>query len=379
MKVALVHDYLNEYGGAERVLEALCELYPEAPIYTAFYRTNSPAHDKFKHKKIITSWAQHVPFFATKLHSPLRFLAPQIWESFDFTGYDVVISSSSWYITKGVRVPKDTLHISYIHTPPRYLYGYKTASNIQKHPLVKLYAIIVNKGLRQFDYYSAQKVDVLVANSKEVQARIKKFWRRDSVIIYPPVELNEYEVRSSKFEDGLRTPHPVPRTYFLTGGRLVGPKHFDLAIQAANTLKVPLKIFGTGPEETYLKSIAGPTVEFLGKVDEITLASLYAKAQAFLALADDEDFGITPVESMMAGTPVIAYQGGGYQETVIDGQTGIFINELSPDAVIEGIQRLNSRHFTLNTITNHAQKFSTARFKQEISNLVDTELKNKRN
>src|SRR3990167_8492495 len=190
MKVALVHDYLNEFGGAERVLEALCEIWPKAPIHTAFYKKGSPAYLRFKTRKIITTWAQNVPFFASRLHSPLRFLAPLIWGSFNFSQYDLVITSSSWYVTKGVvkrnttNDKRETLEICYCHTPPRYLYGYPTAKK-QKGFLIKTYALLVNHFMRVYDFESAQKVDYFIANSKEVAARIKKFYRRDSTVIYP--------------------------------------------------------------------------------------------------------------------------------------------------------------------------------------------------
>jgi glycosyltransferase involved in cell wall biosynthesis len=327
MKIALVHDYLNEYGGAERVLEALAELYPNAPIYTAFYKKGSPAHEQFKHRDIRVSWAHYIPGFISKLHSPLRFLTPQIWESFDFSAFDVVISSSSWYITKGVRVPSTSLHVSYIHTPPRFLYGYETSMNWRKHWWIRMYAAVVNKELRQYDYATAQRVDVLVANSQEVRGRIAKFWRRDSEVIYPPVAIYNNQAANLHRKGD----------YLLTGGRLVGPKHFDIAIQAANALSISLKVFGVGPEEERLRVLAGPTVEFLGKVGETELVDLYTHAQAFITLADDEDFGITPVEAMMCGTPVVAYWGGGYKESVVEGKTGTFVHELTCQAVENGI------------------------------------------
>ncbi len=368
MRIALVHDYLNEYGGAERVLEALAELYPKAPIYTAFYRNGSAAYERFKHRDIRVSWAHYIPGFATKLHSPLRFLTPAIWSSFDFSDYDVVISSSSWYITKGVKVPKSSLHVSYIHTPPRFLYGYETSMNWRKHWWIRVYAGIVNKELRQYDYQTAQAVDVLVANSKEVQRRIEKFWRRGSVVIYPPVGIEKIEDRSWKLEE---------RNYFLTGGRLVGPKHFDVAIQAATELKLALKVYGTGPEERSLKALAGPTVEFLGKVSETELTALYSQAKAFIVLADDEDFGITPVEAMMTGTPVVAYWGGGYKESVVEGKTGTFVKELTIKAVCDGIRKLEAGSWKLEEIRRYAEKFSKERFMKEMTALVEREWKKK--
>src|SRR3989337_4076415 len=200
MKVALVHDYLNECGGAERVLEALCEIFPKAPIYTAFYKKGSPAYLRFKSKKIITSWVQNVPFFASKLHSPLRFLAPLIWNSFDFSQYDLVITSSSWYVTKGVVKRKTTndkrgtIEICYCHTPPRYLYGYPTSINWQKYWPVRVYALLVNHFMRVYDFEAAQRVDYFIANSKEVAARIKKFYRRASKVIYPPTDVNRFSL-----------------------------------------------------------------------------------------------------------------------------------------------------------------------------------------
>src|SRR3989344_5086915 len=184
MKIALVHDYLSEFGGAERVLLALSEIWPEAPIYTAFYRKHSPAWERFKNRKIIASWVQRIPFFSSKLYSPLRFLAPQIWGSFDFSGYDLVISSSSWYITKGFN------EICYCHTPPRWLYGYATAMNWQKYWPVRAYGNIIGHFMRLYDFRQAQKVKAFIANSEEVRQRIWKFYRRESTVIYPPATLS---------------------------------------------------------------------------------------------------------------------------------------------------------------------------------------------
>lgn len=364
LRVALVHDYLHEYGGAERVLEALCEMYPRAPIYTAFLVRDSVAAERFRGKKIVESWAARIPGFKRKLHSPFRFLAPLIWSSFDFSGFDVVISSSSWYMTKGIVVPKNVLHVSYVHTPPRYLYGYATSVNYRKNRLITIYAGIVNTCLRQYDYETAQKVDVLIANSQEVRRRIKKFWRRESRVIYPPVSIKA--VDSGQKEN-----------YLLTGGRLVGPKHFDVVIRAANELKLNLKVFGSGPEEKRLRHIAGSTIEFLGKVDEPALARLYSRAKGFIALADDEDFGITPVEAEMAGTPVLAYRGGGYTESVVEGKTGVFVEDLSVKAVVEGLQQLGKHRWNVDEIQQQGQKFSKSRFVKEIKQLVDQEWKKK--
>lgn len=369
MKVALVHDYLRDFGGAERVLLALSELYPNAPIYTAFYKKGSIAYGRFSDKKIIASWVQRVPFFVNYLHSPLRFLAPKIWGSFDFSGFDVVISSASWYITKGINVPEETLHLSYIHTPPRYLYGYPTSVNWQKYWIVRQYAKIVNKYLRIYDFESAQKPDVLIANSKNVQKRILKFYRRKSKIIYPPVNLPKVELARKG-------------DYYLVISRIVGGKGLSLAIKAANKMRVPLKVVGTsvwGDEEEKLKSMAGKTVKFVGYVNDKELSRLYAGAKAFLALAENEDFGITPVEAMGAGTPVIAYKGGGYLETVDEGKTGVFFNKLSVDSLVDAMEKLEEMEISETDCKEQAEKFSKERFMGRITELVDKELKAKNN
>ena len=232
MRVALVHDYLNEFGGAERVLEVLAEMYPEAPIYTAFYRPEGEAYKWFKQRTIIHSWAQSIPGFATKLHSPLRFLAPLIWESFDLSEFDVVISSASWYITKGVITRPETLHICYCHTPPRYLYGYDTSINWQRYWPVRIYAGIVNKFLRQYDFLAAQRVDEFVANSKNVQERIKKFYRREATVVYPPAELAISGLRREISKSLVASRES--REYYLVISRLVGGKGLSMAVEAAN-------------------------------------------------------------------------------------------------------------------------------------------------
>lgn len=367
MKIALVHDYLNEFGGAERVLLAMSEIWPDAPIYTAFYRENSPAFKRFKDKKLITSWAQKVPFFASKLHSPLRFLAPKIWGSFDFSDYDVVLGSSSWFVTKGFKKGKKTVEICYCHTPPRYLYGYPTATS-QKHPLVKVYAALVNHYMRVYDFESAQKVDKFIANSREVAARIKKFYRKDSVVIYPPVDVEKIaKSRSTKGE------------YFLVVSRLVSAKNVDIAVEVCTNLKLPLKIVGEGRDRAKLEAMAGETVEFLGDVADAELAKLYAGCRALIFSASMEDFGIVPVEAMAAGKPVIALAEGGVKETVIDKKTGLLVEDLKPGAFVVALNVFGDMEkkglWDSAFIKKHAQKFSKERFKKEIRAFVENKVK----
>ncbi len=367
MKVALVHDYLNEFGGAERVLLALSELYPNAPIYTAFYREGSPSYKRFKDKKIVTSWAQNVPFFSSKLHSPLRFLAPFIWNSFDFSGFDVVIGSSSWYVTKGFKKGSGTVEICYCHTPPRYLYGYPTASSLQKYFLVKVYALLVNHFMRVYDFEAAQKVDWFIANSKEVASRIKKFYRRDSTVIYPPVDVSRFLGPVSKGD------------YFLVVSRLVGAKNVDIAVEVCTNLKLVLKVVGVGRDRERLEKMAGKTVEFLGDVDDEELVELYQNCRVLIFSGSQEDFGIVPVEAMAAGKPVIALAEGGVKETVIDGKTGLLVEDLAPGAFVIAINRYlemeKKGQWNANFIRNHAEKFSKERFKREMKKFVESKVK----
>ena len=375
MKVALVHDYLNEFGGAERVLLALSEIFPKAPIYTAFYKRGSEGDKRFKDKKVIVSFAQKIPFFAGKLHSPLRFLAPKIWSSFDLSQYDVVISSASWYVTKGF----GAIEFCYCHTPPRWLYGYKTSIEWQKYWPVRVYGMIVGHFMRQYDFRQAQKVDYFIANSKEVKKRIEKFYRREAKVIYPPVFLPK---------TGEAGPHNKKKDYYLVISRIVGGKGIELAIKAASKQGFRLIIAGKGAgfnkqfnqlkrmAHQQLRSSGGQSryrarqvVEFVGQVSDEELVKLYSEAKGFLALAENEDFGITPVEAMSCGTPVIAFRGGGYMETVLD-KTGVFFDDYSAKGLVKAIKKFEKKKFKREDCVKQAKKFSKDRFKKEIKEYV---------
>jgi len=233
LKVALVHDYLREYGGAERVVEDLHEIFPEAPLFTSYYNPSGLGGNagRFKSWDIRTSWMQHVPF-ANRLISPFRIFAPLMFQSFNFTGYDMVISSDAIYFPKSINVPKNTLHICYIHTPPRYLYGYATSYNYKKHWWTRVGGEIMNHFLRIWDFQFAQKPDILVANSKNIQARIKKFYRRDSTVIYPGTDVEKCKVQSATLRLHSGQESKV-RNYYLCLGRLVRSKGVEVAIELA--------------------------------------------------------------------------------------------------------------------------------------------------
>lgn len=397
MKVALVHDYLGEFGGAERVLEVLAEMFPQAPIYTAFFRKGE-AYERFKDRDIRVSWAHHIPFFSTKLHSPLRFLAPLIWESFDFKGYDLVISSASWYITKGILTGPETTHISYIHTPPRYLYGFETSIDWQKYWPLRIYARVVNHFLREYDFAAAQRPDVLIANSENTRRRVQKFYRRDAEVIYPPVELTagpaarhpsptsssaNWRTTGARLGARFASPASALRNYYLIVSRVVGGKGLELAVRACTELGVSLRVVGEpagwSSEYKKIKDSAGPTVEFLGFVSDEELVGLYSGAKAFLATARDEDFGMTVVEAQLCGTPVIAYRGGGYLETVIEGKTGVFFDEYSVEGLKEALRKLKTQNLKLKIeeIINNAKRFSKERFVEEMKRVISREMKKK--
>ena len=370
MKVALVHDYLKEYGGAERVLKTLSKMYPEAPIYTAFLVKGSTAEKEFRNKEIYESWL--APLLKIwKLYSPLRFLTPLVWRSFDLSEYDLVITSCSWYITRGFKVGPKTKVIAYCHTPPRWLYGYETSVGFTKYWPVKVYSAIVGHFMRMYDFASAQKVDYWIANSKNVQDRIKKFYRRDSVVIYPPVDVEKIIKVTSNKKQVTRNKNQ----YFLMVSRLVGAKGLEEAAKSfRNQSKYKLKIVGEAhgfsEVEKRLKRLSGGNVELLGRVSDEELYELYAKAKGFIALARDEDFGMTVVEAQAAGTPVITFNGGGYKESVVDGVTGILIDDTDEKTIRDAVRRFNKMKWNKAKLQKQAKKFSKEQFIRRIERVI---------
>lgn len=370
MKVALVHDYIKEYGGAERVLEALHEAFPDAPVYTSIYLPEflGPHKSRFKNWDIRTSVLQKIPY-KQKLISPLRLLAPFAFKRFDFSEYDVVIvSATGAYFPNMIRT-KDKegngpVQICYCHTPPRYLYGYATAREWKKNPVMNVIGEVANHILRMDDAEASKSVDYYVANSEEVARRIKKFYQRDATVIYPPVDVSKATSDKQKAKSAGK--------YYLTGGRLARPKHVDLLVRVCTRMGVQLKVFGkafAGYGEE-LQVLAGPTVEFVGEVSDGRKWELLSNAKAFLFASEDEDFGIMPVEAMGAGVPVIAYKSGGVKETVVDGVTGIFFEKLSVDAIKEAIEKFEKSKIDTKDCVRQAEKFAKGRFMLEIEKFV---------
>lgn len=355
MKVALVHDHLTQNGGAERVLEALQAIWPEAPTYTLLY-DEKKMKSTFGHRNIRTSVLQNLPFAISKSRWYLPFM-PTATEGYDLSEFDVVISSSSAF-AKGIIPPPHGIHISYCHTPTRYLWSDTheySKSNIPK--LLQPFSALLLTELRMWDKLSADRVDFFVANSDTTKRRISRYYQHESDVIYPPVD-TEYFSISEK-----------PKNYFLIGGRLVAYKRYDLVIDAFTQLGLPLKVFGDGPMEKVLRASAGKNVEFLGRVSNEERARLFSEAIAFMH-PQEEDFGITPVESMAAGRPVIAYNRGGAVESVIEGKTGTLFNKQTWQEVADVVMNFDHTKYDPKIIKKHAEEFSTSIFRKNIYNFV---------
>jgi glycosyltransferase involved in cell wall biosynthesis len=358
MNLALVADWLTVYGGAEHAIEQFLQMWPKAPLFTTVAkRGNLGPIDR---ADIRTTRLQNIYRWIPK-HQVLLARMPQAVEEIDLKGCDVIVSSSH-AVAKGIVPPSNAVHICYCHTPMRYawemedqyLEDFRIPRFARKHIKRKL------KQLRRWDLSTAKRVDQFIANSTETQERIQRIYGRESIVIPPPVSERFFE-----------TPLPTERgNYYLAAGRLVPYKRFDLLIELANARKLPLKIAGTGQEESCLKQIAGPTVEFLGFVPDDQLPSLYANAKALL-FPQYEDAGIVPLEAQACGTPVIAYGKGGALDTIVDGKTGIFFAEQSQGALSEAIDQLEQHRFDPENIRAHAKEFSATRFRERIAEAVD--------
>lgn len=356
MRIALVHDYLMQDGGAERTVLALHRLFPDAPIFTLFY-DQSRVHPDFKKAHIIPSFLNRFPFAPQKYQWYLP-LMPHATESIDLTGYDVILSSSSSMI-KGIIAPPGSIHICYCHNPTRFLWqerhGY--VNDLPQPGIVKRLLPFYLHHLRQWDILAADRPDVMLTNSKTSQERIRRFYRREAKVIFPPVDT--HLIQASGDHKG----------YWLIGGRLVGYKRFDLAVTAFARLNLPLKVFGIGPEEKRLRALAGPKTEFVGAVDEQTKFALYKDAIGFL-YPHVEDFGITAIEAMAAGKPVIAYGKGGITETVVEGKTGTFFHVQSWEAIANAVLRFDPKQFSHTEIRAHAEQFSQQQFADAIQQAI---------
>lgn len=361
MKVAIVHEWFSGIGGSEKVVKAFHELFPDAPIHVFIHnKDNMP--EEYNKMDIRTSYLQKIPFAKTRYQNLLP-LMPHAVEQYDLSEYDLVISSSTC-CAKGVITKADTLHICYCHTPMRYGWDLYHQYIGEKSKLMQWIISFQMHKIRLWDKLSADRVDYFVANANNVAKRIQKNYRRDSKVIYPPVDTDFY------------TPSDKNGEYYLIVSRLVGYKRVDLAIEAFNELGLPLVIIGGGLEHKKYKSIAKNNISLLGKLSDEEMREYYRGCRAFI-FAGEEDFGITPVEAQACGNPVIAYGKGGTLETVIDRQTGIFFYEQSVESLKEAVLKMEQSYsnFDKSVIRQNALRFSVERFKKEFMDFVSEKIK----
>jgi glycosyltransferase involved in cell wall biosynthesis len=360
LRIALVIDQLTQMGGSEKVTQSFLDMFPQADIFTSFY--NPELYNKhFSSNKIHASYLQRL----WKLDKFLVNFIPNSYPSFDFQGYDLIISNTANF-AKNIICPEQAIHVCYLASPPRYLWQNSFEYIDQMHGFKKMLAHVASLSfgkMRQKDYFSAQRVDGFICNSRVTQGRCKKYYKRESSVVHPPVETTKYTPTFSK------------KDYFLAGGRHIGYKRFDLIVHAFNELKLPLKIFGSGPLTDHLKSInVNPDTEFLGLVKEESKIKLFEEARAFI-FPTVEDFGIVPVEAMSSGTPVIAIKKGGVTESVID-NCGVFFEEQTVESLIKGVKEFQDKEFSYLEIARWANQFSEENFhkkiKKSILNLTGT-------
>jgi glycosyltransferase involved in cell wall biosynthesis len=357
-KVAIVHDWLIG-GGAEQVVLELHHMFPEAPIYTSY------ASDEWRAKldgKVVTGFLQRWPFSKLRKFIPVL----RIWwfTHLDFTGYDLVISSSGNGEAKGIKVPKGTTHICYCHSPTHFYWRHY--DQYLKHPgfggpLGSLGLRLLVGPLRRWDLKASQRPDYFIANSNQIRADIQRYYGRDATVIHPPVDVHRFEHVSATNEG--------PKKGFVTVGRQVPYKRTDLIVAACTKLQLPLTVVGKGPENAKLMQRAGPTVHFINDASNDDVAQCFANAGAFI-LAAYEDFGITAVEAMATGTPVIAYKAGGALDYVIPGKTGLFFDKQTVDSLSKTLQDFSSENFDRTAITTQAEQFSLEDFRRKLTQFI---------
>lgn len=356
IKIALVHDFLNQMGGAEKVVWEFHQLFLDAPLFTSIYdQQKMPVY--FKEIDIKTSFMQKLPW-VFKLFRFYFWIYPFAFRRFALSQYDVILSGSTAF-AKSIKKPKNALHIHYCNTPPRFLWMFEHYMQREKLPkVIKILVKLLTLPLRFLDFRAAQNVDYFIANTKNVADRIKKIYKRDSVIIYPPVETHKFRLADDVGD------------YYLIVSRLNTYKRIDLAVKAFNQLGYPLVIIGEGPDRKALEKLAKPNVKFLGRRSDEETVKYFARCRAFI-FPGEEDYGITPVEAMAGGRPVVAYARGGALETVVDGKTGVYFYQQTESSLVEAVKKLSSLQLDPKQIRAHAQKFDSAAFKNKIKEFID--------
>ncbi len=372
LRVAIVHDYLKEIGGAERVLMTLKEIFPQATVFTAF---KFPEYwggwrDLLSGWDIHESWGRWLPFLP-KLISYYTPISPLFFGAMDLSPYDlVIVSATGGYFPNGVRIGVKTKLITYCHTPPRFLYGYPTATAARYKWYWRPISEFVNVILRQVDFRFAQRPHLLIANSRNIASRIAKFYRREARVVYPPVENLKFEILNSKYE---ARNSKQKGGYYLIVSRIVGGKNIEIAMEAAKIAGFKLKVAGRPigrSGEEIVAAMKEEGFDYLGEVSDEEKMKLMAGSRAFLALESDADFGVTAVEPQMLGVPVVAYKGGGYMESVVDGKTGLLFSDLSAQGLIGAIERFERMRFDPKDIIANAKRFSKDRFKEDMTQII---------
>jgi glycosyltransferase involved in cell wall biosynthesis len=355
MRLALVHDWLNQIGGAEDVLETLAEMFPSAPVYTSMYwpEKMNPAYREWD---IRVTWMDRLPGIY-RHHQPYLPLYPLAFAGLDLSGYDLVLSNKSGFC-HGVRTG-DTTHICYCLAPTRYVWDFDAyAAREALSPVVRTALRPLVAILRRWDYRAAQRVDHFIAISREIQDRIQRHYGRNSIIIHPPVDTGRFE------------PAAIQDDYYLIVSRLIPYKRIDLAVRAFNQLGLPLLIAGDGRDREALEALAGPTVTFLGHAPDEDLPDLFARCKAYI-LPGAEDFAITPVKAQAAGRPVIAYGAGGVLDTVIEGETGVFFSEMTPEALAAAVREFDTSAVDPQACVCNAMRFDASVFKKQLGTFID--------
>ena len=364
-KVAIVHDYLVQYGGAETTLEYICDIFPDAPIYTSMYNPKNLS-EKLNKKRVITP--KMGPLF-NFLPKHLSFLMPIVFENFDLDGFDIIISSGTAY-AKSVLTKPDQLHISYIHTPPRFLYGYSVESTNRNRWYYKPAVSYLDHYLKIWDYVAAQRPNFILTNSNNTKKRIEKFYNRNAKVIYPPIKLdNVYESNTVHLNKD-----PLVEPYYFMHGRLSAYKNFDFVISAFNLLSIPLVISGTGLEESRLKKMAGKNIRFLGRTSEKQKNTYFNNCLGFIFPVVEEDFGMAVVEAMAHGKPVLAHKSGGVKEIIRENIDGMFFGNLSLDEFISKVkifdERIRRNEFNSEEIKKQTLKFDERNFVREFKDFI---------
>ena len=355
MKVAIVHDYLNQFGGAERVVCELAKIFTDAPIYTSIYYPDHTWPD-LKHSKVVTSWLQQLPI-DRRYFKALLPLYPLTFAQMRIRGFDVVISSSSSF-AKGISVDPDTIHICYCHTPTRFLWSVEDyLGRPRLGPLAQQLLQPMLKSLRQWDLEAARKPDYFIANSSIVKQRIARVYGREARVIHPSVNVHRFKV-SSCSED-----------FYLIVSRLLSYKRIDVAVEAFNRLGLPLVIIGDGPDRAYLQRLADSHITFTGYLPDDQVKDYFGRCRAFI-FPGEEDFGIAPLEANACGKPVIAYRAGGALDTVVEEQSGLFFDEPAAEALMASVLRSRQIQWDPQLIRRHSEVFCPENFKRSMVEFI---------